>query len=151
MVRSLTVREGLVQRTSLTGRPMWADFQGGSGLSMEAFWSDDGAFDVTYDTPLLLYPFPLAGSWESVATFSDALIASTPNQGVDTWTAEVVDTIDLNLDGIVFLDTAVIETQVVRTLAVSSGPITWRETAWVQPCRGMLARISDGQGMRLLP
>lgn len=151
IVREITVQEGLVQRTSIDGRAMWADFKGGAGLSMEAFWSEDGAFDVTYDEPLELYRYPLEGSWTSTASFSNGIVLYTPNQGVDTWSAEVVDTIDLELDGIVFVDTAVIEVVVTRELAVSTGPIEWRETAWVQPCVGMLARISDGRGMRLLP
>ena len=151
VVRELAVDEGLVQRTSLHGRQFWADFQGGEGLSMQAFWSEDGAFDVRYDDPLVLYPYPIEGRWTSVASFADAIIAFSPNEGVDTWDAEVVDTIDLELDGIVFRETAVIEIEATRELAVSTGVVQWRETAWVQPCRGLLARITDGHGMRLLP
>jgi hypothetical protein len=150
VVRELEVLEGLVQRTTLQGQPFWGDFAAEGGLHLEASWSDDGAYDIRYDEALLLYPLPLEPSWTSTASYSQATLAHLTNQGVDTWDARWVDTVDLELDGIIFRDTAVVEATMTRELAVQAGEISWSETVWIQPCRGILARISDGQGMRIL-
>ncbi len=150
VVRELVVQDGLVQRTHLT-TPMWGDFKSDAGLRLEGFWTDDGGFDVQYDSALVLYPLPLEGAWTSEASFSDATVAFGTNQGVDAVSAAVVDTVDLDLDSIVFSDVSVIESTWTRTLAVSTGPTVWTETAWVHPCHGVLARRTAGQGMRFLP
>jgi hypothetical protein len=151
IVRELPVEGGHVQLTNLVGQPIIGDFQVDGGLWMEAFWSPDGTLDVRYDTPLEVWRYPLEGSWTATATFSDALIESIPNQGIDTWRAEVVDTVDLQLDGVQFTNVRVVDAHMTRELALSTGPVTWTETAWISPCQGLLARTRDGIGMRLLP
>ncbi len=151
VVRTWTVQDGLVQRSSLAGHAMWADYDTGGGLWLQAFWSEDGAWDVVYDEPLLLLPSPLPPEWTATAGFTDATVAWGTNQGVDTVVSAVVETQDVDLDGIVFRDTSVIEAQWTRELALSSGPVAWSERLWVHECHGVVARESRGIGVRLVP
>lgn len=151
VIRRFEVGEGHVQVTNLDGRPFVGDFLVDGGLWMEGFWTEDGAFDVRYDAPLELWRYPVEGAWTSTATFRDAVLLHVTNQGVDTWEAEVVDTVELELDGIRFTDVRVIEATLTRTLAVPSGSVSWRETAWLSPCHGVIARNREGEAMRLLP
>jgi hypothetical protein len=149
--RELEVEAGHVQLTSLNGRAVYGDFEVDGGLALERIWSTDGWMDITYDSPLMVWPMPIPDSWQTSARFSDAVVGHVVNAGIDTWTAQRIDRVDLDLDGIVFGQVAVVEATLERELVVSTGTSSWTETAWISPCHGLIARNREGEAMRLIP
>ena len=141
----LTVASGLVARTEVD-RPLYGDFLVDEGLHLEAVLGRDT--ELVYEEPLLLWPLPLEGSWSAEASFHDATLEGVTTQGIDRWEGEVVDVVELELDGWRFTEVVVVEARLERELVVSRGPLVDEQIAWLSPCHGLLARERGGRGQR---
>ena len=100
---------------------------------------------VVYDEPLVLYRFPLAlgDSWEQTVTYSDAVTAGIPNQGVERYSFEVDRIGSARLEGNVEVDDVLrVRVELAQTLAVAIGEPGFglHQLLWVRPCFGELAR-----------
>ena len=105
---------------------------------------------VVYDTPLVLYRFPLAlaDTWEQTVTYRDATTLGLPNQGVEHYTFVVDAAGTARLPGGIEVSDVLrvrVETEQILAVQVGEPAYETHQMLWIRPCFGELARAVSSE------